>query len=236
MEGPRLSFTDLIVLLRQKNKPGPYRTWTPERVITWDDMRRGYVYEEELNHFKGLLIEEYTPVLNVACGIGRFLELFPRDGCVNLDFSPSMLKITKQRNHGSTLILADAFHPPFRAGIFSAVFSCRLFHHQRDPKPLLQVFRDMVKNGGAIFFDATHRSSIPQLVANLLGIILYGSNVKQVENDIESVGMKVDEVSSGFLLPAIIYGFLPKPFVRVLDTLFSRILPSRSFWRVRKWR
>ncbi|MBU2559248.1 MAG: class I SAM-dependent methyltransferase [Bacteroidetes bacterium] len=220
--------------MRQKNKPGPYRTWTPERVITWDDMRRGYVYEEELNHFKGLLIDEYNPVLNVACGIGRFLELFPRNGCVNLDFSPSMLKITKQRNHGSTMVLADAFNPPFRLGVFSAVFSCRLLHHQRDPKPLLRVFRDMVKDGGGVFFDATHRSSIPQLVANLLGINLHGSNIRQVGNDVERVGMKVDEFSTGFLLPAIIYGFLPESFVRVLDSLFSRILPSRSFWRVIK--
>lgn len=197
-------------------------------------MRRGYVYDKEFALFSDLCAGSNPDlVLNVACGIGRFIPLFKQANCVNLDFSPAMLKTTKDRFPHETLVYADAFHLPFKEGLFSTVFSCRLIHHQRQPDKLLEEFSTCLKPHGDIIIDQTHKTSLPQLVGNLIGSHMYGMNVNQMRELVGKVGLCAEKVLKAFFLPAMAYGFIPEVLKSPLDNIFERVLPSRSFWRLK---
>jgi len=226
---------EIVTHLRQINKIGPWRDWSVDRVERWNEMRMGFVYEKELELFLRAIGDSVIGLtLNVACGIGRFMELFGENVCVNLDFSPSMLRVTRDRFPGSVLVYADAFCLPFRDGAFGTVFSSRLIHHQRHLQGLLAEFCRTLRTKGEIIVDQTHRSSLPQLVGRLLGSHMHGMDPRAMEAVATQVSLRVVWMEKAFCLPTLAYGFIPSKLRAPLDRVLERVLPSRSFWRLQR--
>ena len=218
------------LLLAHRDVYPPYRGWSPEKVQQWEQLRLGYVYRRELELLSNLFrSKEETIGLDIACGTGRFAQLF-HGQYVGLDHSPSMLKSAWSKGIGN-LVLGDAFSLPFRQHVFSTVLFFRFTHHL-DPQKVVVFFEGVLpitKPKGVLVFDLTHRRSIPYLIAKAFRIRLVGSDPREIERMF--VCSKKTRINA-FFLPAISYNFLSMKVAKLVDALFSRFFPARSFWRV----
>lgn len=221
-----------LLLLRARRKYPPYKDWTEAKVQDWEKLRFGYVFQREKQIFKDLMGDNnHGFVLDLACGSGRYTTLFnPASQYVGLDFSPSMLKLSRKRNPRHDFILADAFHLPFRNNVFNLVFACRFVHHYDKLSGFYMENDRVLKQDGAFMFDVTHKLSLPYLLAKLLHITLHG---KDPERELNHV-FTPQKVRRDFFLPSVAYSIIPTRVSRAIDNLFSRLLPSRSFWKVTK--
>jgi len=221
---------DIMMLLSHKNTYSPYREWSPEKVQKWEQLRLGYVYRQELSILSGLFDQdEETIGLDIACGSGRFTQLF-HGVYVGLDHSPSMLKSAKSKGIDN-LVLGDAFNLPFRPHKFNIIFFCRFIHHL-DTQEVVNFFRKVllfVKSKGCFIFDLTHKFSFPFLVSKIFRVRLMGRDPKEMDKLF--VGYRKTRIKA-FVLPAISYNLINPKLARVIDLTLSRFFSARSFWRV----
>jgi len=223
---------ELTMLLSHKNVDSPYRGWSPEKVQQWEHLRLGYVYKKETEILDTLFVfDEDSVGLDVACGSGRFAKLFNGE-YVGLDHSPSMLESAREKGINN-LVLGDAFHLPFRRRVFSTTLFFRFIHHFETEK-IMEFFREVIqttKTKGVLIFDLTHRRSIPYFVAKAFGSRLMGSHPGEMDNFFTRLRrIRIN----AFVLPAISYNFIPPKIAWLIDALFTKLIPARSFWRLEK--
>lgn len=223
----------LSLLLKHRDKYPPYKNWDKETVKRWEGIRVGYVYKKEEELFKQLLMKEELNVLDLACGSGRYTEMLNSEKYVGLDFSPAMLKLAKQRYPENQFILADAFHLPFKEEVFNQVFASRFIHHHPDLRDFYHEVSKVLFKNGVFIFDITHKLSLPYILARILNITLYARKQHGFTVECNPV-LALSESITAFFLPSVIYSLIPENLSRLIDKLFSKIFPSRSFCRMKK--
>ena len=218
----------LGLLLKARGKYPPYKDWDEATVHQWENIRKGYVYEREREIFARLRKGYSERVLDLACGSGRYTEMFECRDYVGVDFSSAMLRLAKKRYPEAHFVLADAFCLPFRDGVFDEVFACRFIHHYTDLFGFYCEVRRILSANGVFVFDLTHKLSIPYVIARLLRITLYAKNKSEFIAEYDSILSVVDSVEF-FFLPSILYSLMSRLVSGKIDDLFSRFLPTRSF-------
>ena len=90
-------------------------------------------------------------VLDLACGPGYELALFPRG--VGIDNSPAMLREARRRAPGAGLVRGDIRRLPFRPGSFAAAYSCLALIHLTKADCLLALLdcAAVLQPGGRFF-------------------------------------------------------------------------------------
>ncbi len=102
-------------------------------------------------------------VLEVGAGSGRdSIELARRGALVTvIDYVPSSLSVVAANAESVgvslDLVCGDATKMPFPEGTFDIVFHQGLMEHFRDPNPLLQDNRRVLKPGGHVVIDVPQR-------------------------------------------------------------------------------
>lgn len=102
-------------------------------------------------------------VLEVGAGSGRdSIELARRGALVTvIDYVPSSLSVVAANAESAgvslDLVCGDATNMPFLEGTFDIVFHQGLMEHFRDPNPLLQDNRRVLKPGGHVVIDVPQR-------------------------------------------------------------------------------
>jgi len=90
---------------------------------------REYIPEER----KKLLLQYITPrekVLDLGCGNGRFVEIFPKEvEYIGVDNSKKMIKIAKEKHPGIEFRVADVLSLPFPENFFDKIFTLSVVHH-----------------------------------------------------------------------------------------------------------
>jgi len=93
-------------------------------------------------------------VLDVGCGAGRFLDVASRWGARAIGVDLSFAVEASHRNLGDrpnvSVIQADVFRLPFRAGTFDAIFSLGVLHHSRDTREAFLRLPPLLKDNGDI--------------------------------------------------------------------------------------
>lgn len=218
------------MLFEARDKYPPYKDWNKPKVFEWEKIRLGYVYNTEKKIFKRLMQGlNHGRILDLACGSGRFTTIFNGEKYIGLDFSPSMIRLSKERNPESDFVIADAFKLPFSHETFDLIFACRFIHHYEDLTVFLGEVSRLLKPNGVFVFDVTHKASLPYLIARIIGITLYAKAPIQFIKH-----LKPCRSIKYFFLPSVFYSLIPLSVSKVIDRIFSRILPSRSFWVVSK--
>lgn len=93
-------------------------------------------------------------VLDVGCGMGRFMEIAANEGAevIGIDLSLAVdaarenLKLRKNCH----FIQADVFKLPFKPKTFDAIFSIGVLHHTPDTKQAFLKLPPLLKSGGKI--------------------------------------------------------------------------------------
>ncbi len=100
-------------------------------------------------------------VLDVATGTGDVaLEIGRQKGrsitVWGIDFAFRMLQLGKKKIVGANYcvdirpVQSDAFHPPFKSGVFDAVTMAFGIRNIADKKRVLEVFHELLKKGGQV--------------------------------------------------------------------------------------
>ncbi len=90
-------------------------------------------------------------VLEVGCGTGRNLPLYPADASVvGSDPHPDPVAAARRRSPGVPLVQARAEALPFRAGAFDTVVSSLVLCSVEDPAAALAEIRRVLAPGGAL--------------------------------------------------------------------------------------
>jgi len=84
----------------------------------------------ELSIFNDL-VKDGDRVLDLGCGHGRLIELFPGKNInyLGVDSSKNLLDIARKRYPKYNFLLADALNLPLPNDLFDAIFSIAVLHH-----------------------------------------------------------------------------------------------------------
>jgi len=113
-------------------------------------------------------------ILEVGAGSGRdSVELVRMGGAVVvIDYALNSLEVVKREARASGaelyLVCGDATATPFKEGSFDVVFHQGLLEHFRNPIPLLDENRRVLKNGGTVLVDVPQRYHVYTIVKHVL--------------------------------------------------------------------
>lgn len=94
-------------------------------------------------------------LLDVGCGLGRFLEFLAARGGYNLhgtDLSQFAIEQNQQRLPGVSFKMAAATDQPFSAGQFDVITACDVIEHVPDLEGVGQAVTAQLKAGGLFMF------------------------------------------------------------------------------------
>jgi SAM-dependent methyltransferase len=97
------------------------------------------------NIVKQLVGDSNSLMLEIGCGWGRNLSQFPQ--AIGIDISLPFLK-TAHNYVDNDVVLADAYHLPFRDNVFNSVIMTEVIEHLDDARPVItEVARVIQPNG-----------------------------------------------------------------------------------------
>ncbi len=111
-----------------------------------------YVNESEIRPVRDL-VEDFhgKRVLDVGCGTGRYLGLYPGDNqMVGADLSTAMMVEARQKKPSAFFVSASADQLPFPDSSFDVVMSVRVLQHLRDQQAMVSEMARVTKPGGRV--------------------------------------------------------------------------------------
>jgi ubiquinone/menaquinone biosynthesis C-methylase UbiE len=133
------------------------------RTEFWEGKGRDYEDEVERIALRRLLPGRGRRLLEIGAGFGRLTEEYGvYDQVVLLDYSFSQLQFAQEHLGTSDryiYVAADAYHLPFRPGVFDGATMIRVIHHMTDvPRVLEQVRQALSPKGIFILEHANKRN------------------------------------------------------------------------------
>jgi ubiquinone/menaquinone biosynthesis C-methylase UbiE len=159
-----------------------------------------------------------TRVLEVGAGSGRDSVALARAGAavVVLDYVPSSLetarRVAEREGCGVALVCGDARAMPFKSGCFDVVFHQGLMEHFKDPRPLLDENRRVLKRGGHLLVDVPQKFHVYTAVKHLLIAVdkwFAGweteYTIRELEHLVAERGFKVVRSYGDWMVPGFFY-------------------------------
>lgn len=120
--------------------------------------------------FRKLLPKGRLRLLEVGCAPGRFLLYFSEQmgyAVTGIDYSPVGHQLTRRNLESAGIagdvIMGDFFSEPIPGESFDLVFSAGFIEHFRDPVPVVQRMRDLVRPGGQVLATVPNVAGFPGL-------------------------------------------------------------------------
>lgn len=182
-------------------------------------------------------------LLDMPCGTGRYLALAKSLGfdIVAADYSPTMLSVAR-RQEGVRFVQADVFNPPFEPATFDVILISRLLFHYAHPETIIALLLPALKPDGRMIFDTLNRYSSRWLASQIVQVIrpeparrLYFERPVEMEEKLTTLGLKVLQHRSAYLLPTRLYRFVSAGATKICDgveRLFPTSLRVLSYWHV----
>jgi SAM-dependent methyltransferase len=107
---------------------------------------------QELDAVAFSQVEKGAVVLEVGAGTGHFLSLFEdvASELIAVDITPAMLGRARQDHPRIAAVLGDGARVPLRSNSVDLATSAQMFHHVRQPLPILNELRRVVTPRGAV--------------------------------------------------------------------------------------
>ena len=120
-------------------------------------------------------IKKHKKILEVGCGQGRFMSLFPN--ITGLEYSQKFIDIAKKRGVKGKIYKGDAFDMSFKEGTFDMVFSNGLIEHYDKKQELVNEHVRVLKKNGLCLITVPS-SGIDGYLVNLLRETVYKGTKK----------------------------------------------------------
>lgn len=157
-------------------------------------------------------------ILEVGAGSGRdSVELVRMGGMVFvIDYAENSLAVVKREALAAGvqihLVCGDATAMPFKEGSFDVLFHQGLLEHFREPIPLLDENRRVLKNAGLILIDVPQRYHVYTVVKHILiplGKWFAGWETEYTVNSLEKLissrGFRVVSSYGDWMVPGFFY-------------------------------
>ncbi|MBC7811189.1 MAG: class I SAM-dependent methyltransferase [Burkholderiales bacterium] len=143
------------------------------RTEFWENTGRAYEDQVERIALRRLLPTQGRRLLEVGAGFGRLTnEYHGYDQVVLLDYSLSQLQYAQEhlgRSPRFVYVAVDAYHLPFRAGVFDGASMIRVIHHMADPRAVLSEIRRVMTPGGTFILEHANKRNLKAILRHALG-------------------------------------------------------------------
>ncbi len=144
------------------------------RTEFWEGRGRDYEDRVERVALRRLLPHEGgRRLLEVGAGFGRLTNEFDNFGqVVLLDYSLSQLQYARDYLGDSdhfVYVAADAYHLPFRPGIFDAATMIRVIHHMANVPAVLKQIHEVLVPGATFILEHANKQNIKAILRHALG-------------------------------------------------------------------
>jgi ubiquinone/menaquinone biosynthesis C-methylase UbiE len=134
------------------------------RTEFWENKDRDYEDQVERLALRSLLPSSGKRLLEIGAGFGRLTNEYANfDQVVLMDYSLSQLQYAQEhlgRSSRFIYVAADAYHLPFRPGVFDGATLIRVLHHMANvPSVLHQIRRTLVPDASFILEHANKRNA-----------------------------------------------------------------------------
>jgi SAM-dependent methyltransferase len=162
-----------------------------------------------------LLSPEPGWFIDLGAGYGRLYPLYARPGrkVVLVDYAPNLIAEAARSLGDKTdvsFVVANAYHLPFRSGVFSAGLSVRAFHHMSAPQSFLHECARVLRPGAHIVVEYSNKRSILRALRyrrdalrndhEEYGDLLFGTHPAYFAAMASAAGLRVDRtLGTGFL-------------------------------------
>lgn len=138
------------------------------RTEFWEGRGRNYEDRVERIAIRRLLPSGGRRMLEVGAGFGRLTgEYDAFDQVVLLDYSFSQLQYAQEnlgRSGRCVYVAADAYHLPFRPGVFDAVTMIRVIHHMAHVDAVLEQVRRVLVPGGTFILEHANKRNLKSML------------------------------------------------------------------------
>jgi ubiquinone/menaquinone biosynthesis C-methylase UbiE len=142
------------------------------RTDFWEGQGRQYEDLVERQVMTRLLPRGGRRLMEVGAAYGRLVPLYASfDRVVLLDYSFSQLQDAR-RQYGDERFLyvaANAYHMPFKPGVFDAVTMVRVLHHFENVPGVLSAIRRTMSPGGTFLLEFANKRNLKAILRYMVG-------------------------------------------------------------------
>ena len=139
----------------------------------WEGQGRDYEDAVERRVLRQLLPADGTRLLEIGAGFGRITnEYHMYRQVVLLDYSFAQLQYARGNfgDEGKLYIAADAYHMPFRAGVFDAATMIRVIHHFENVPSVLCQAHNLLATNGRFILEFANKRNLKAMIRHLAGL------------------------------------------------------------------
>jgi SAM-dependent methyltransferase len=134
----------------------------------WEGRGRDYEDRVERIALRRLLPRHGRRLLEVGAGFGRLTdEYYGYEQVVLLDYSLSQLQYAQEqlgRDERFVYVAADAYHLPFRPGVFDGATMIRVLHHFADVPAVLREIRRVLTPGAVFILEHANKRNLKAML------------------------------------------------------------------------
>lgn len=142
------------------------------RTDFWEGKGRDYEDRVERIALRRLLPKSGRRLLEIGAGFGRLTgEYDAFDQVVVLDYSFSQLQYAREHYGDSDryiYVAADAYHLPFRPGVFDTATMIRVIHHMAGAPAVLREVRRVLAPGATFILEHANKRNLKAMLRYLL--------------------------------------------------------------------
>lgn len=142
------------------------------RTEFWEGQGRNYEDTVERDVLRRVLPSQGKRMLEIGAGFGRLTEEYNAyEHVVLLDYSFSQLQFAREQlgDDGYTYVAADAYHMPFKSGVFDGASMIRVIHHFENVPAVLTAIRRIMANNATFILEHANKRNMKAMLRHLIG-------------------------------------------------------------------
>lgn len=142
------------------------------RTEFWEGQGRNYEDTVERDVLRRVLPSQGKRLLEIGAGFGRLTEEYNAyEHVVLLDYSFSQLQFAREQlgDDGYTYVAADAYHMPFKPGVFDGASMIRVIHHFENVPAVLTAIRRIMASNATFILEHANKRNMKAMLRHLIG-------------------------------------------------------------------